>query len=137
MIREESSRRRRSAAEPEPEPRWRRSAEEEESETPALSAAILGKRNYQALLDLKLRVNKMWGGVSAGARKRQAADLELNQEPEHFHQQEEALDTLASLVTVERRKRSTHSLEGAGEGKLPKKTPSFLAPLAIQNYHSD
>merc|ERR1719427_2456828 len=111
MIREESSRRRRSAAEPEPEPRWRRSAEEEKSETPA----TLGKRNYQALLDLKLRVNKMWGGVSAGARKRQAADLELNQEPEHFHQQEEALDTLASLVTVERRKRSTHSLEGAGE----------------------
>merc|ERR1719454_567138 len=67
MIREESSRRRRSAAEPEPEPRWRRSAKEE-SETPdsALRAATLGKRNYQALLDLKLRVNKMWSGVSAG-----------------------------------------------------------------------
>merc|ERR1719427_428751 len=115
MIREESSRRRRGAAEPEPEPRWRRSAEEEESETPALSAATLGQRNYQALLDLKLRVNKMWGGVSAGARNRRAADLELDLEPEHFRQQEEALDTLASLVTVERRKRSTHSLEGAGE----------------------
>merc|ERR1719427_25475 len=110
MIREKNSRRRRSAAEPEPEPRWRRSAEEE-SETPALSAATLGQRNYQALLDLKLRVNKMWGGVSAGARNRRAADLELDLEPEHFRQQEEALDTLASLVTVERRKRkrSTHS----------------------------
>merc|ERR1719436_1330592 len=53
MIIEERSRRRRSVAEPEPEPRWRRSSEEE-SETPALRAATLGKRNYQALLDLKL-----------------------------------------------------------------------------------
>ena len=55
--------------------------------------------------------------------------------------QEEALDTLASLVIVERRKRSTHSSveagEGDGEGKLPKKTPSFLAPLVLQNDHSD
>ena len=59
MIREESSRRRRSAAEPEPEPRWRRSAEEEESETPALSAATLGKRNYQALLDLKVFMKRI------------------------------------------------------------------------------
>ena len=60
MIREESSRRRRSAAEPEPEPRWRRSAEEE-SETldTALRAATLGKRNYQALLDLKVFMKRI------------------------------------------------------------------------------